>query len=340
MYKPPREFRPHPLIASGHAQTIITHFVPKGPCPPISNRHNVPLLDGDQLVITESRPANWNPSSRIILMAHGLAGCEDSSYMIRIGRKLYNSGYNVIRMNHRGCGPGAGLARHPYHCGRSEDTLQILHFLGKLYPKAPITQVGFSLSANITLKMAGELARDGESTDHRLQVDASGKKLFRQGASGLDSCIAVSPPIDLSLSAKKMAQSSLKIFDQYFIRRLKKHVRTVQLNYPDTQEFNFPSRMTLRAFDNLFTAPRSGFKDSYEYYSQCSSRNFLPDIKIPTLVLLSEDDPVVETAAIDKLQLPASVTSILTEKGGHVGFLEGPRFWLDDTILDWLQTRP
>ena len=61
-------------------------------------------------------------------------------------------------MNLRGCGSGRGLARYPYHSGRSADVLAVLESLRQTTPQSPVTLIGFSLGGNIVLKLAGELS--------------------------------------------------------------------------------------------------------------------------------------------------------------------------------------
>jgi predicted alpha/beta-fold hydrolase len=323
MYKPPRDFTPPRWLSNAHTQTILTHFLPTG-SPLIKSRsHVIPLPDGDQILTTESKPLDWKEGGRIMLMAHGLAGCETSSYMIRIGHQLYNSGYNVFRINHRGCGPGAGLARNPYHCGRSEDILEVLRSIYESYPNSPVTYIGFSLSANIGLKLSGELGLNNQ------------KNLYF----GLDSCIATSPPIDLNLSAKKMQRTSARIYNLYFIRRLKKHLKQASQNFAD---YNAPSirwMSYLKDFDEMFTAPRSGFDSAEHYYQVCSSQNFIPSIQIPTLILASIDDPVVEISPLRQLKIPSCVDTVMTRRGGHVGFYDNNGFWMDEVIGDWIDRR-
>ena len=93
-----------------------------------------------------------------VLLLHGLCGCHHSPYMRRLAWKLLRHGLRAVRMNLRGCGSGRGLARYPYHSGRSADVLAGLDSLYQEAPASPVTLVGFSLGGNIVLKLAGELS--------------------------------------------------------------------------------------------------------------------------------------------------------------------------------------
>jgi len=313
-------FVPLPLFTGGLAQTIIPHFIPPGKKPPTNKFHLITLSDGDKLVLTESRPKTWTNGNRIIVLIHGLAGCEDSNYLIRLGRKLFQQGNLVLRMNLRSCGPGRGYARQPYHSGRSEDTLQVLQYLQKQFPLSPVTQIGFSLSANITLKMVGE-------------------NQFSQENTNLDSCVAVSPPLDLEISAHKIVNLSYKIFNYYFINKLKKNVMEVLSDFPELPPLTFKRGINLMDFDDLYVAPRSGFSSGLDYYRKSSSKNFIANIKIPTLIIYAKDDPVVDTSDINSIQLPDCIDTIYSNQGGHVGFLAAKGYWSDSVILAWLNKK-
>lgn len=310
------EFRPLRPFVSGRAQTLAARFWPQLPDRRPSEVHELALPDGDRLVLVENRPPAWKPGSRMAVLVHGLAGCHQSTYMVRLSRKLVDAGIGVVRVNLRGCGPGFGLARRPYHSGRSEDARAVLEWVKRRSPGSPVTLIGFSLGANIVLKMAGE---DG-----------------RRPSGSLDSLIAVSPPIELEACALKIARRENRIFENHFLSCLKRDVLRTD---PD---FRFPEKMNLIGFDELFTAPRSGFKSAQDYYARSSSAPWIPLITVPTLILSSIDDPVLDSSAWDRLPRLSGLDLVLTQKGGHVGFLGREDFrgvgvrWMDRLMLRWL----
>ena len=315
-----RPFSPPAYLSQGLAQTIVPYYLPNLQATRKGQRHTLSLPDGDQLVVTELKPSQWRDGKRIVILIHGLAGSEDSPYIKRLGEKFFQMGLLVLKVNLRSCGPGKGLALRPYHSGRSEDTRAVLDWLTKRYKKSPITQVGFSLSANITLKMLGEDPKHG----------------IKQ----LDSCVAVSPPLDLMKTAHKITQLSFGIFDKFFLYKLKKNVNQVKMDFPNQIDIQFPRKMNMIDFDNLYTAPRSGFKDGQDYYKKSSSKNFVPFIQTPTLILHSLDDPVVSSECLQDLETPTAVSIVETDKGGHVGFLDRKGFWMDEVISQWIQRFP
>jgi predicted alpha/beta-fold hydrolase len=94
-------------------------------------------------------------------------------------------------------------------------------------------------------------------------------------------------------------------------------------------------------FDDVFTAPLFGFGTAANYYATQSAAQFLHLIRIPTLVITAQDDPMVPfTMYRDPVfDTNPALTLLAPAHGGHLGFLARtkPRFWLDDAALRWIQ---
>jgi predicted alpha/beta-fold hydrolase len=316
------KFHPFPFARSGYLQTIYGSYWPiLKPSKPDSF-HHVMLPDGDILVMAENRPKGWLPGQRIILLVHGFTGCYQSTYMQRMCRRMFKKGYLVLRLNLRFSGPGKSLARRPTHAGVSDDTRFVLEWIKKRFPNSPVTQIGFSLGGNITLKMAGE---DGS-----------------RPSGNLDSVVAISPPVDLEASSLRLAAPENRLFERVFVSTLMKDLKLLLKMNPDMGAVDLPSNPSMRAFEELFATHRAGFKNAKEYYQKCSSINYIPEIKIPALILCAADDPVVDGRSLAKVSHSDNMDIILTDHGGHVGFLGwGTRYdevrWSDQAIANWCQ---
>lgn len=316
------KFYPFPFARSGYLQTIYGSYWPiLKPSRPDCFRH-VRLKDGDVLVLAENRPKAWKPGSRIMLLVHGLTGDYQSTYMQRMCRRLYKKGYMVLRLNLRHCGPGRGLARRTYHAGVSDDTREVIEWIARVYPVSPVTQIGFSLGGNITLKMAGE---DGS-----------------RPSGNLDSVVAVSPPVDLEASSARLSLPENRLFERSFVQAMMSDIRLMQEMWPDLERVSLPEKPSVRGFEEMFAVSRAGFASASDYYAKCSSLPYIPEIKLPTLILSSADDPVVDGAALARVPHTNNVDVILTERGGHVGFLGwGTTWdevrWSDQVVARWLE---
>lgn len=314
-------FRPLPGINSGHAQTIASFYFPYNPLIDNNKKHVIQLSDGDKIVLIENRPKQWNASKRIVLLVHGLSGSDSSKYLVRLTRVLLTHGFVVIRMNLRGCGAGIGLAKQLYHSGSSEDTRAVLAWLGQHFPHSPVTQIGFSLGANITLKMAGEGTQ--------------------QNPPNLDSIVAVSPPLDLYASVKLIIKKENKLFNDHFVKVLLKEIAVLYQHFPEVSKPNLPRINTLLEFDDLYTAPRAGFSSAIDYYQRCSSGQFIEGITLPTFILYAKDDPVISRIKLLKIPPKDNFDVLITAKGGHVGWIGKTqhflRFrWMDEIVGAWV----
>jgi predicted alpha/beta-fold hydrolase len=97
----------------------------------------------------------------------------------------------------------------------------------------------------------------------------------------------------------------------------------------------------LYEFDNIFTAPLHGFRDTEDYWARASAKPLLHRIRVPALVLNARNDPFIPAAS---LPLPSQVAEAVTvwqpEQGGHVGFPGGAfpgNVWaLPDAVGPWL----
>jgi predicted alpha/beta-fold hydrolase len=77
-------------------------------------------------------------------------------------------------------------------------------------------------------------------------------------------------------------------------------------------------------FDNVFTAPLHGFKNTEDYWSRGSAKPHLHRIRIPALVLNALNDPFVPAWCLPKQsEVGKYVTLWQPAHGGHVGFPSG-----------------
>ena len=313
-------FRPLFFLSRPHAQTIAAAAF-HVPLAPASERRLVTLPDGDALALEVSTPRRWRPHDSTVVMIHGLCGSARSPYLLRLARKLVRRGARAVRMNLRGCGAGRGLARQLYHSGRSEDALAAIESLSRSDPASPLTLVGFSLGGNIALKLAGELG-------------TAARGLLRQ-------VIATCPPADLMACSQRLSVPENRFYERLFVRQLRRAAAERQARFPDLPATALPRELTLRQFDDLYTAPQCGFRDAADYYARSSSAPLLPGIAIPCRILYAADDPIIDSTALESVSLPANVALARTQAGGHLGFLAVPGrqsgiHWLDAVLLRWI----
>jgi predicted alpha/beta-fold hydrolase len=318
-------------LRGGHRQTLAGVYLSGHHGPYRATQHHVAVSDDDAVVLHDDRPVDWRNGDRAALLLHGLSGCYTSQYMWRIAAKLNDIGIRTFRNDLRGCGAGWSLARLPYHSGRSDDAACALRFIERLCPASPVTLIGFSLGANIVLKLLGELGRG------------------RCG--GLDSGVAICPPVDLMACSRNLGRWSNRIYDAHFVGNLWQAARRRSgangKAVNGARHFRFPSRRPpkLYDFDDVYTAPISGFRSAEHYYRSCSSGQFVPAIRKPTLIIAASDDPMIPARLFDRIDWPPSVHFHLAAGGGHLGFI-GRRGvdpdcrWLDWRVVEWISAAP
>src|SRR5207244_1680439 len=103
----------------------------------------------------------------------------------------------------------------------------------------------------------------------------------------------LAPPIDLTRCSELLAQPRNRLYEGNFVRSLLREVRQRKRHFPELHSPRFPERLTVRLFDDLYTAPLSGFADAADYYRRASSAPLIARIGVPTLVLTARDDPFI-----------------------------------------------
>lgn len=314
------DFRPPWYLRNRHVQTLLGHLWSgprfRGP----TQRHLVAVSDGDQLVIHDSTPQGWRTGDPIGVLIHGLGGCHDSGHPRRFARLLAPRGIRTVRADLRGAGHGLPYARKSYHAGRSDDLRAILATAHSWSPTSPLWLIGVSLGGNMVLKLAGEAATDP--------------------VPGLQRVVALGPPIDMQRCATLMAQPNNRFYNRHFTEGLIGEVLRRQQLFPDLPSVAFPSKCTLRRYDELYTAPRNGFGSADEYYERSSSGRLIAGIRVATLIMTARDDPFIAVQPFEELRTPPSVTLHIIPGGGHLGFLAADRLggmrWAEARVIDWL----
>lgn len=259
-------------------------------------------------------------SSSVVYLFHGLGGDSHSAYMQRSALLARARGHSVFLFNHRGCGSGTGLSREPYHSGRAEDLSEMIRYGRERFPKHRHLAIGFSLSGNAVLLLAA-----------------------KQRATVLpDAAIAVNAPIHLGKAAHLLTKGFSRVYDIDFMRQMRQSLKSRSRIDSRVSKINIPLSLTLRDFDNLYTAPFGGFKNREDYYDSCSAVNFLNQICIPTVSITAADDPFVAVEDYVNCRHSNQIHIHVESYGGHMGFYNakstplGTRRWLDYALASYM----
>jgi uncharacterized protein len=313
------DFKANILLANPHLQTIIPHLFRK--ISPISyQRERLELLDGDFIDLDWKK----NHNRRICILLHGLESSSDRDYIYGMVNTLLNANYDCVVMNMRGCSGEQNRKLKAYHSGKTEDLDETISYITSNFNYHKINLIGFSLGGNVVLKYAGEKSE----TIHQK----------------INKIVAISAPIDLASSSKKLEDWTNKIYHNRFLNSLKNKVILKKDSFKNqivVEKIN--SLKTIKEFDDYYTAPVNKFQSADEYYRKASSKPFLNAIKTPTLIINSEDDPFLtkECMPLDIADNHDYLHCIQTKKGGHVGFCQSIKqasYWHEAKTLEFLQT--
>ena len=323
-----KPFKPHPLFANGHAQTLAAYAWPRRSLllTARADEKRIFEVERDVRILAHCRWQAVAPLEQpTILLVHGLEGSSASRYMLNTARKAFRLGFNVLRLNQRNCGDTEHLTRTLYNSGLSGDVRAVVRELIERDGLRRIFLAGFSMSGNIVLKMAGE---DGEDVPPELA-----------------GVCAVSPSADLSSCAEAINRRANWVYQQSFLRSLRRRIRHKHKLYPELYDTSGLGLVrTIRDFDELYTAADGGYRDADDYYSRASALPLIPRIRVPTLIIHAQDDPFIPFEPLRDAEVTANpyVLLLAPARGGHVGFVAADtyaedRFWAENRALEFFR---
>ncbi|GAC1446237.1 MAG: alpha/beta fold hydrolase [Pyrinomonadaceae bacterium] len=324
-------FHPSRFLRNSHAQTIVTSLLPRRRAKLAAQHDEARLFtvaDGVQILAW----CRWQPSrekSPTVLLVHGLEGSSESPYMLGLAAKTFRHGFNAVRLNMRSCGGTEHLTPTLYNSGLSADVSVVVDELITRDGLEKMFLAGVSMGGNIVLKLAGEYGDDAP------------KQLL--------AVAVVSPSIDLSACIDAIEARSNWIYQEYFLRRLRRSIRRKHRLFPNRYDRKNLLRIrTLRDFDARFTCPDGGFTDTDDYYTRASSLPFMARIKTPTIIIHAQDDPFIPYASLLHPTIAANffIRLLTPSHGGHGGFLSDkskhPRdadaYWAENRIVEFFES--
>lgn len=308
-------FKPAWWLRSPHLQTLWPVIFKRQHKLELSHEQ-VELDDGDFIDLCWSKKS----SDKIVLVLHGLQGTIDSHYANGIMYRLEQSGYRPVFMFFRGCSGRLNRLARAYHSGETGDLSVMVEHIKNKTDLFPYAVIGFSLGANVLLKWLGETG----------------------GSNPVEKAVAVSVPFKLHDAAERLENGLSKIYREYLLRSLRATYIKKFKHIDSPLNVDVNNLKSFWDYDDQVTAPLHGFDGAQDYYDSCSSRQFLKNIQIPTRIIHSLDDPFMfETTVPEDDELSSCVELLITEHGGHVGFVSVSRsltidYWCEDMIIKFL----
>jgi len=287
------------------------------------SRERWPTPDGDFIDVDWLNTPNAADDAPLLVLFHGLEGSSGSHYAQAFAAEVQQRGWRLALPHFRGCSGELNLAPRAYHSGDHEEIAWMLSQFRQQHDGL-MYAVGISLGGNALMRWAGEQG-------HR----ASGV---------IDGIASVCSPIDLAASGHAVDSGfNKRVYARMFLSSMKPRALQKLHQFPGLFDPHALMRVdTLYGFDNVFTAPLHGFKDTDDYWQRASAKPGLASIRVPALVMNARNDPFIPAACLpnahdvsDWVQLWQPAT------GGHVGFVSGafPGHLADmpRAVVEWLK---
>jgi hypothetical protein len=309
-YQPPLLFRYH------HVATVYPSLFRKVKAVRYT-RERLTTPDDDFLDLDWSRVG----SDKLVVALHGLEGSSQSHYIKGIVRIFNDHQWDVVALNFRSCSGELNRRRRMYHSGETDDLGFVLNELISRNYYRDIVPVGFSLGGNVALKYAGEQG---------LAISPVIKKV-----------VGVSVPMELASCSLAIERRSNYVYIKTFMNSLKRKFKAKQKIYPDIDARRIFQARGFSDFDDAFTAPVHGFESAQDYWAKASSRQFLPRIAVPALIINARDDSFLSDQAYpyEEVRRNPHLHLLTPRFGGHVGFHQKhPRgyYWTEEQILSFV----
>jgi predicted alpha/beta-fold hydrolase len=316
----------------GNLQTIWPALFGQAGAPdPAWRRERWSTPDGDFIDVDRLEPAPGTTASSpvlpvpLLVLFHGLEGSSASHYARAFGAWAHAQGWRYAVPHFRGCSGEINRAPRSYHSGDAEEIDWILRRM-RAGHRGPVLAVGVSLGGNALLKWAGE---SGAAARQVVQAVA-----------------AVCSPLDLAAAGHALSRGfNRQVYTRMFLRSLKPKALAKLRQHPGLfDERALRSAKDLYAYDNAYTAPVHGFRDTDDYWARASAKPLLAGIRLPALALNALNDPFIPAHSLPRAnEVGRWVTLWQPRHGGHVGFPAGR--WpghvmsLPEQVGSWLKAQ-
>lgn len=281
-------------------------------------RERVELPDGDFFDLDWSRVG----SKQLVIVLHGLEGSADRPYIRGIIKVMNEAGWDGVGLNFRGCSGTPNRLARGYHSGETGDLGFLVQRMIDTEEYDEIAIVGFSLGGNVTLKYLGEQGANLHPVVKR--------------------AVAISTPVDLKSCSLELQKLRNWPYLNSFLKSLKQKLKDKESMLNAVIDLNKAYKVrNFFQYDDLVTAPLHGFDNAVDYYTKSSSLQYIPNIKIPVLLINAKNDSFLSEKSYPKELAGTSDLFHLEvpDFGGHVGFVSRALknyYWIDLRVKSFL----
>jgi predicted alpha/beta-fold hydrolase len=258
--------------------------------------------DSDFIDVDWRLPTEMENDAPLLVLFHGLEGSSQSHYAEAFANETQKRGWRMAVPHFRGCSGEINWAPRAYHSGDHGEIGWILQKMRDQH-KGAICAVGISLGGNALMCWAGEMGYAATSV--------------------VNAVASICSPLDLTASGHAIDRGLNKhIYARMFLQTMKPGAMAKLQQYPGLFDAKqLLAAHTLYEFDDVFTAPIHGYRNTDDYWHRASAKPRLQGIRLPALVLNAQNDPFVPASSLPtQSQVSKTVTLWQPKAGGHVGF--------------------
>ena len=299
----PQQYVAPGWLPGGHLQTIVpARLVPLPRVTYRRERWDTP--DGDFIDVDLALPEPAPATSPLLVLFHGLEGDSQSHYSRSLMRDAADRGWRGLVVHFRGCSGEPNRLPRAYHSGDSEEGDWVLRRVHGRWAQAPLYAVGISLGGNMLAKWLGERAEDAQF---------------------VTAAASVGSPLDLAAGGAALARGFNRVYTKMFLATLKPKALAKAQRFTGVVHVDrLRASRNLYEFDNEYTAPVHGFRNTDDYWNRASGKPWLHGVRVPHLVLNALNDPFVPAASLPRAdQVSSYVRLEQPAGGGHIGFARG-----------------
>jgi len=306
------------FLQNGHIQSIYPTLFRRFDTG-FYERERIFTPDDDFLDIDWSRTG----SKKLAIISHGLEGNSHRNYVVGMVKMLNRNGWDALAWNYRSCSGEMNRRLRFYNSGTIDDLEVVIEHAAKIESYKEIVLIGFSMGGNLSLLYLGNKGS---------RIDS---KIVRS--------VVFSVPCDLKASTRELAKFKNRIYMGRFLKTLHQKIRTKMKLMPgQINDDNYHLIKNFKDYDDRYTAPLHGFNNAEDYWSKCSSNRFIPEIKIPTLIVNARNDPFIVDGCYPVNETSDSKCVYLEtpKSGGHVGFMQFKRdksYWSEERTIEFLK---
>ena len=311
-------FEPPFFLKNAHLQTVLAssklRILGANTMQDVANKEIIETAEGINLLGYHS-VQNDGQAKGLVILLHGWEGSTDSTYLLRCGRSLYASGYDIFRLNFRDHGDSHHLNKGIFYAVLLEEVYQAVIQAAGFSSGRPVFLIGFSLGGNFVLRIL--------------------KKCVNVPIKNLCHAVSISPVLNPQKSTTKIDR--ITYIRKYFLAKWRRSLTKKQALFPELYDFaDVMGLKTIQALTDALLDKYSDFPTAQEYFDAYSVMGpAIADVNTPATIVTAEDDPIIPIKDFYDLKLNKYIRLVIHPHGGHNGFITGLNLqsWYENMII-------